>query len=54
MNGRLDTAEEKISELEGIEIKISQNKKKKKIHKRKEKKIASVSHRTTSNGLICK
>lgn len=53
MNGRLDTAEEKISELEGIEIKISQNKKKK-IHKRKEKKIASVSHRTTSNGLICK
>lgn len=51
MNGRLDTAEEKISELECIEIKISP---KKKNHKRKGKKIASVSQRTTSNSLICK
>lgn len=41
MNGRLDTAEEKISELEGIEIKISQNKQKKNPQeKRKENSIS--------------
>lgn len=41
MNGRLDTAEEKISELEGIEIKISQNKTKKNPQeKRKENSIS--------------
>lgn len=39
MNGRLDTAEEKISELEGIEIKISQ-KKKNPQEKRKENSIS--------------
>lgn len=38
MNGRLDTAEEKISELEGIEIKISQNKTKKKSTREKKRK----------------
>lgn len=39
MNGRLDTAEEKISELEGIEIKISPQKKNPQ-EKRKENSIS--------------